>query len=100
MCTDRAEIKERASKREISDFRATSEAKYENLWEISRNSEEKAKQRLTAAEKRSETHLRELQDLKCWIGTILDSESFADLSIEVEGRTIKAHKCILASRYV
>ena len=73
--------------------------KNENLKVISSMSEEEAK-RFTAAEKKSETHLQECQDFKFRIGTILESESFADFTIEVEGRSIKAHKCILASRYV
>ena len=77
--------------------------KYENLKVCSRNSAEEAiecRRQLDAAEKKSETRLQEFRDFKCRIGTILESESFADLTIEVEGRTIKAHKQILASWYV
>ena len=100
LCTDRIEYSNRASISQLSDSHDTTKEKYENLKDSARNSEEEARQRLLAAEKKIETHLQELHDLKCRIGTILESENFADLSIEVEGRTVKAHKCILASRYV
>lgn len=74
--------------------------KYENLKVSSRNGEEEASRRLDAAEKKSGTRLQELRAFKCRVGIVLESASLEDLTIEVEGRTIQAHRCILASRYV
>lgn len=100
LCTERHERKNGAACDSLLEARKYEVARYENLKASSILAEQRARVRLNAAEKKSESHRSRLRDLQTRIGSVFESEIFADLNTEVDGRISKVHKYILASRCV
>ena len=100
LCTDRSQASNESALSRLSQIHKSATDEYEELKAALRISEERARQQLAAADKMLEIKTLELRDMKDQNGSLLESESFSDLSIEVEGQEIKAHKCILVGRYV
>ena len=58
----------------------------------------KAKQHIAGITLKCTTHTRDLMDFRSRFGSLLESELLFDLTVEIDGRNLRAHKCILASR--
>ena len=59
---------------------------------------EQGKEELKKIDGWRKSHLKELCEFKSRFGSLLSSGILSDLTIEIEGHIIKAHKCILAGR--